>query len=68
MQSNIANGEGTDQKILNMMGCRSWGSPGACATLTWGTYTIVVITVPVVLMTDDVYLGLGYAFVLQARA
>ena len=51
-----------------MMGCRSWGSPGACATLTWGTYTIVVITVPVVLMTDDVYLGLGYAFVLQARA
>jgi microcystin degradation protein MlrC len=38
----------------------TWGSPGRCCTLQIGNITVVVISNPVVLMTDDVFLGLGH--------
>jgi microcystin degradation protein MlrC len=39
----------------------TWGSPGRCCTLQiGGNITVAVISNPVVLMTDDVFLGLGH--------
>lgn len=39
----------------------SWGSPGRCCTLRVGVgITVCCVSHPVVLMTDDVFLGLGH--------
>ena len=38
----------------------SWGSPGRSCTLQIGSVTVVIISNPVVLMTDDIFLGLGH--------
>ena len=38
----------------------TWGSPGRCATLRIGQSVVCCIERPVVLMTDDIFLGLGH--------